>query len=302
MNPTGQGMAAGLFAGLGLLLVAAWLAARRPLRMSDRIGPFVGARGSAFAAADRTASLASVLGWLRSSSQADVDANARDLGLRLVRSGSSASVSQYRLERIVWCALGGCAGCLAGAVLVSGGSSPVGIVLLGAVGVVAGWSARDAALGRTMRTRQRAIEAHLPTLADLLALAVASGASPAAALENAASTMSGPLADEVAAAVDDIRSGLPVDAAMRAFANRCGLPAVQRFVDGILIAIERGTPLADVMRAQADDVRVDQRRRLMELAGRKDVAMLVPIVFLVLPSVVLVAVFPGIQALHLVVP
>ena len=106
----------------------------------------------------------------------------------------------------------------------------------------------------------------------------------------------------MAAAVDDVRSGLPVDAALRALANRCGLPAVQRFVDGILIAVERGTPLADVMRAQADDVRVDQRRRLMELAGRKDVAMLVPIVFLVLPSVVLVAVFPGIQALHLVVP
>jgi tight adherence protein C len=295
-------MAAGLLAGIGLILVMAWLAARRPLNLADRIGPFVGARGSAFAAADRTASLATVLGWLRSSSMSDADTNARDLGLRLVRSGSSASVSQYRLERIVWCALGASAGSLAGAALASGGTSPVGIVLLGVVGAVAGWSARDAALGRTVRTRQRSIEAHLPALADLLALAVASGASPAAALENAAGTMSGPLADEVADTVDDIRSGLPVDAAMRGLASRCGLPAVQRFVDGILIAVERGTPLADVMRAQADDVRVDQRRRLMELAGRKDVAMLVPIVFLVLPSVVLVAVFPGIQALHLVVP
>ncbi len=302
MSVSGQGMAAGLLAGLGLLLVLGWLAARRPLRMADRIGPFVGARGSAFAAADRTTSLVTVLGWVRSSSVPDADANARDLGLRLRRSGSVASVSQYQLERIVWCALGACAGSVAGVVLTSGGSSPVGVVLLGVVGGVAGWSMRDAALARAVRSRQRSIEAHLPTLADLLALAVASGASPAAALENAASTMSGPLADEVAAAVDDVRSGLPVDAALRALANRCGLPAVQRFVDGILIAVERGTPLADVMRAQADDVRVDQRRRLMELAGRKDVAMLVPIVFLVLPSVVLVAVFPGIQALHLVVP
>ena len=40
----------------------------------------------------------------------------------------------------------------------------------------------------------------------------------------------------------------------------------------------------------------------MEAAGRKDIAMLVPIVFLVLPSVVLIALYPGLQSLRLVVP
>ncbi len=61
-------------------------------------------------------------------------------------------------------------------------------------------------------------------------------------------------------------------------------------------------PLAAVVRAQAEDARTEERRRLMELAGRKDVAMLIPVVFLVLPTVVLVALFPGVQSLRLVVP
>lgn len=302
MNASAQGMGAGLLAGLGLLLVLAWIAARRPLRMADRIGPFAGARGSAFAAGDRTASPAAIRAWLRSASRSGGESTDRDLGLRLVRAGVSESIAQYRLERIVWSALGLCAGWVAGAALASGGSSPAGVVLLGVVGAVAGWSARDAVLGRRIRSRQRSVEGHLPTLADLLALAVASGASPAAALDNAARTMTGPLADEVARTGDDLRCGMPVDAAMNGLADRCGVASVQRFVDGILIAIERGTPLAEVVRAQAGDVRADQRRRLMEIAGRKDVAMLIPIVFLVLPSVVLVAVFPGMQALRIVVP
>jgi tight adherence protein C len=70
----------------------------------------------------------------------------------------------------------------------------------------------------------------------------------------------------------------------------------------MLVALDRGTPLADVLRAQAHDARAEERQRLMESAGRRDVAMLVPIVFLVLPSVVLIAAFPAIRALEVVVP
>jgi tight adherence protein C len=103
-------------------------------------------------------------------------------------------------------------------------------------------------------------------------------------------------------AVADVRGGEPVDAALRSLAGRTGVRAVQRFVDGIIVALERGTPLTDVVRAQAQDVRADERRRLVETAGRKDVSMLIPVVFLILPTVVLIALFPGVQSLRLVIP
>ena len=70
----------------------------------------------------------------------------------------------------------------------------------------------------------------------------------------------------------------------------------------MLIALDRGTPIVEVLRAQAADARAVHRRRLMEAAGRKDVAMLVPIVFLILPVVVAIALFPGLQALQVLVP
>jgi tight adherence protein C len=75
--------------------------------------------------------------------------------------------------------------------------------------------------------------------------------------------------------------------------------SLRRFVDGIVVAVERGTPLADVLRAQAQDVREDGRRTLMEQGGRKEILMMVPIVFLTLPVTVLFAIYPGVRFLHL---
>ena len=65
------------------------------------------------------------------------------------------------------------------------------------------------------------------------------------------------------------------------------------------MAVERGTPLADVLRAQAQDVREAGRRELMETGGRKEIAMMVPVVFLVLPVTVVFAVYPGLAVLSL---
>jgi tight adherence protein C len=64
-------------------------------------------------------------------------------------------------------------------------------------------------------------------------------------------------------------------------------------------ALDRGTPLVEVLRAQAQDSRDDAKRRLLELAGRKEVAMLFPLVFLILPITIAFAIFPGILVLQM---
>ena len=65
------------------------------------------------------------------------------------------------------------------------------------------------------------------------------------------------------------------------------------------VALERGTPLTDVMRAQAADVREASRRALMEEGGKREIAQMVPVVFLVLPITVVFALFPGLFVLRL---
>lgn len=306
MSAPSWGALAGLAAAVGLLLLASWVSARLPPRVGDRIAPYVPTPRRRARAADPLAG-----GWrtlvllLRpGAARAGAGRSAGDSALarRLQAAGLGTSVDHYRLEQVLWCALGAAGGLAVGAWLTGGGSSPWGAVVLATAGGLAGWLARDRRLARQAGRRQQRIEQQLPAVAELLAFAVAAGQSPIAALERAGGCTSGDLSDEVLLVLSDIRSGTTLESALRRMAARAGTPALGRFVDGIAVAVERGTPLADVMRAQAADARAGQQRALMEVAGRKDAAMLVPVVFLILPTVVLIALFPGVSGLRLVVP
>jgi tight adherence protein C len=136
-------------------------------------------------------------------------------------------------------------------------------------------------------------------VAELLALAVAAGESPVAALDRVVRRSGGELSAELGRVLADIRTGEPVGTAFDRLASATGLPLVARFAQGIAVAVERGTPLSDVLHAQAADVREAGRRELIETAARKEVFMMVPVVFLVLPITVLFAFWPGVIGLHL---
>jgi tight adherence protein C len=136
-------------------------------------------------------------------------------------------------------------------------------------------------------------------VAELLALSVSAGEGAVQALERVARSTSGELAGELRRTLADARAGAGIVDALEGMANRTSLPILSRFVDGVAVAVERGTPLGDVLRAQAGDVREASRRRLMETGGRKEIAMMAPVVFLVLPVTVLFAVYPGFAVLSL---
>ena len=137
-----------------------------------------------------------------------------------------------------------------------------------------------------------------PTVAELLALAVSAGEGAVGALERVCRLSQGELSGELRRCLADARAGANLPTALQGLADRTGLMSLSRFVDGIVVAVERGTPLAEVLRAQAQDVREDGRRTLMEEGGRKEIYMMVPIVFLTLPVTVLFALYPGLSFLH----
>ncbi|MFD1504440.1 type II secretion system F family protein [Georgenia yuyongxinii] len=163
---------------------------------------------------------------------------------------------------------------------------------------VGGAAARDQMLTRAVRRRQERMRAQLPDVAELLALAVGAGEGPVGALERIVRSTRGALTDEVRHTLADARSGIPLALAFERMAARTDAPAVARFAEGVAVALERGTPLGDVLRAQAQDARESSRRELMETGGKKEMAMMVPVVFLVLPITVLFAIFPGLAVLR----
>lgn len=119
-----------------------------------------------------------------------------------------------------------------------------------------------------------------------------------AALDRVARSMTGELAGEIELTLADIRSGVSLADALERMAARTDLASVARFTEGVSTAVERGTPLGEVLRAQAQDSREVGQRALMEAGGRKEIYMMMPVVFLLLPVTVLFAVFPGLSVLQ----
>jgi tight adherence protein C len=219
---------------------------------------------------------------------------------RLREAGVADDVARFRAEQVLWGLAGFVAAVLVtGALPVAAGRPVSAVAVIGGavLGVVGGVLGRDGWLGRQVARRQARMLRELPTLADLLCLAVTAGEAPRAALERTVLRSHGELSRELALVLADLRAGEPFTTAMERLAVRVPVPAVVRFVDGLVVAVERGTPLGDVLRAQAADVREQHKRDLIEAGGRREVLMLVPVVFLELPVVILFALYPGLFSL-----
>jgi len=218
---------------------------------------------------------------------------------RLLRAGLAPDVDKFRAQQVIWGVLGGLGMLAIGTLAIfTRGSSPVLVALLTAIGIASGVVSADWFLSHRANKREERMLAEFPTVAELLALAVGAGEGAVGALERVCRLSRGELSDELRRCLADARAGASLQVALQGLADRTGLMSLSRFVDGIVIAVERGTPLADVLRAQAQDVREEGRRLIMEAGGKKEIAMMVPVVFLVLPVTVLFAIYPGFSFLN----
>ena len=306
----------GLLAGLamigGLLVLSRLLVLRRP-RLADRVLPYLrdlpqrGASATPVVATSSPASAAA--GIFGPSLRSAADVVERVLGgsasvrRRLDRAGLETTLHEFRISQVLWgvASFGGMAAIQTLRAL-GGAGSPVIAVLSCLLAFAAGVFFREQRLSAQVKKREREILVEFPTIAELLALAVAAGESPVAALDRVVRRSHGELAADLSRVLARIRTGEPVSRAFDALASSTGVPLVARFATGVAVAMERGTPLADVLHAQAADVREAGRRELIESAARKEVAMMAPVVFLVLPVTVIFAFFPGVIGLRLVTP
>lgn len=298
------GATIGLFLSAGLLLtVSGWRRTRRP-SLDQRVAPYVrDVHPQVIGPAGPTNVVGAVFG---PSVRAVGDVVGEALGgsasvsRRLARLGSATTIDEFRTRQVLWGSAGLGAGIAVATILWSGRTAGVPLLLLiCALGFVAGVLFCDQHLSSQVTAREREMQAEFPVVADLLALAVAAGESPVAGLDRIMRVCHGALADELGTVIAEVRTGTPIAVAFDALATRTGVTSIARFAEGLAIAVERGTPLVDVLHSQASDVREAGRRELIEAGGRKEVAMMIPVVFLILPVTVIFAFFPGYVGLHL---
>ncbi|MCA1710354.1 MAG: type II secretion system F family protein [Actinobacteria bacterium] len=311
MTPTLTGMGLGVLAAGGLLLAASRTPLARRPDLDARLAPYLrdAPRPSRLLARNDTLTpfptlerlLRPVLGDL----MGVVDRWVGGVGgvrRRLDQLGTDLTLEQFRAEQVIWGSFGLAAafGLVFLSVVGGSGTNPVLLLLAAALFTVGGVLARDRYLTKQVQQREERMLTEFPTIAELLALAITAGEGPVGALERVTRISSGELTKELGRALAEARAGASLVQALEGIARRTSLAPLARFVDGVAVAVERGTPLAEVMRAQAVDVREAGKRQLLESAGRREIGMMVPVVFLVLPVTVVFALFPGFYGLQLV--
>ncbi len=307
------GAALGAILAAGLLLVVARIRVIRRPQLSLRVLPYVrdlpqvGRTPSLkVASPSPTTAAAGVFGPLLRSAADGVErvlGGSASVRRRLERAAIEQTVHEFRVEQVLWGVAAFAVAAAYGVVrAVTGSGGTVSSLLLCLVAFALGVIGRDNYLSSQVKTREGRILAEFPTIAELLALAVAAGESPVAALDRVCLRSGGELSRDLAKVLAAVRTGEPVGTAFDAWAAATGQPLVARFAQGIAVAVERGTPLAEVLHAQAADVREAGRRELIEIAARKEVFMMVPVVFLVLPVTVFFAFWPGVVGLNLTTP
>ena len=126
---------------------------------------------------------------------------------------------------------------------------------------------------------------------------LAGNLSPATALGHISERTTGEFSKVLKNAIEEMQQGASFSQTLDALSARVGSPMVRRFFDSLMIAVDRGSPLIDVVNRQVEEVRNEQRTRLLESAGKAEIALMIPIVFLILPLSVLFALWPSYFAL-----
>lgn len=294
------GAVLGAMVAAGVILLR--MHVQRSRRIEPRVLPYVQATGFDWSrSAPRPASSqpAKYLAALLNSLVTDVSVQRR-----LMQSNAAEDLEQFRVDQLRWAGFAVAGAVFFGIAKALSGEpiAPLVWLLLCAIAAVCGAMLRDYRLSQQAKARIETINNELPAFAELLAFTVAAGLAPASALNRIADRVGGEFAIELRTCCDEVATGRPFTEALEAMAVRTGCEPVQRFVDGIVVAIERGTPIAEVLRAQAMDARAAGHRSLMESAGRREIFALIPVVFLILPAVVVIAVFPGILGLVVATP
>jgi len=150
-----------------------------------------------------------------------------------------------------------------------------------------------------IRSRQANIVKSLPDALDLLTVCVNAGLGFDLAIKKVTEKWDNELSRAFRRLLHEIQLGLLRRDAMREMANRMEVADVTSFVAAIIQAETLGVSLARILRIQSDQMRLRRRQRAEEKAHQASIKMLIPMVFLILPSLWVVLVGPAILQVFL---
>jgi tight adherence protein C len=184
-------------------------------------------------------------------------------------------------------------GALLGAIFGGAVTGPGGVLFcalaLGGIGFIA----PDFVVSAKARQRKDTIRAELPDALDLMAVSVEAGLGFDGAIAKLTEHMDGPLADEFALTLSEIKIGETRQTALKKLADRTGTPELSSFVRSIIQADQLGISLGRILRVQATDSRLKRQAAAEEKAMKAPIKMLFPTALFIFPAMFIIILGPA---------
>jgi tight adherence protein C len=151
----------------------------------------------------------------------------------------------------------------------------------------------DRRLQGRVNKRRESIQADLPDALDLLAVSVEAGMTLDASIAILNEHLTGPLADEFALTLGELRIGESRQEALRKLGQRTDVPQMANLTRAIIQSDQLGMALGRIMRIQAQEARIKRQGAIEEKANKLPVKMLFPTVLFIFPALFIVILGPA---------
>ena len=214
------------------------------------------------------------------------------INLKLLRAGLARrwSPTSYLAAKAL---LAG-AGAAFGLVFVAAGSASGLRGILAPFGFAfVGFFLPDTVITFKTRSRREDVQADLPDALDLLAVSVEAGLGFDGAITKLTEHMDGPLAEEFALTLGEMRIGESRSEALKKMSERSAIPEMSAFARSVIQADQLGISLGRILRLQATEARNRRQAAAEEKAMKAPIKMLFPTVLFIFPAMFVVILGPA---------
>jgi len=142
------------------------------------------------------------------------------------------------------------------------------------------------------------INEELVNILQMLSIMISAGESPMMALRYISQRSVGYIPKLIDQSFSKYESGRNLAQTLEQIAVATGSSQVRRLTNPIQIAIQRGTPILDVLNNQVQSLNKQINLALLKKSGKSEIALLIPVVFLILPVSISFAIWPSIYGLN----
>ena len=142
------------------------------------------------------------------------------------------------------------------------------------------------------------INEELVNILQMLSIMISAGESPMMALRYISQRSVGYIPELIDQSFLKYESGRNLAQTLEQIAVATGSSQVRRLTNSIQIANQRGTPILDVLNNQVQSLNKQINLALLKKSGKSEIALLIPVVFLILPVSISFAIWPSIYGLN----